>query len=189
MDPQLVRQSVDEVPESLRGLVQFVQGDLAMVDLPSADIVFLYLPQEATLKVLKDGFPALRGAARILVADPPGALQSNPARYGLRLLSSSAQQLPRLDVYEQLQGSAQTAALVLPLWDGKEEILGRNTSPRRMAPTVPLDVAFADPEDAMGDWEQVDPPEVSTPEHWSDVGLLSARSWALPWWVLGPRRV
>ncbi|CAE7847661.1 unnamed protein product, partial [Symbiodinium microadriaticum] len=103
MDPQLVRQSVDEVPESLRGLVQFVQGDLAMVDLPSADIVFLYLPQEATLKVLKDGFPALRGAARILVADPPGALQSNPARYGLRLLSSSAQQLPRLDVYEQLQ--------------------------------------------------------------------------------------
>ena len=34
-------------------------------------------------------------------------------------------------------------------------ILGRNTSPRRMAPTVPLDVAFADPEDAMGDWEQV----------------------------------
>ncbi|CAE7811388.1 HERC1, partial [Symbiodinium necroappetens] len=103
MDPQLVRQSVDEVPESLRGLVQFVQGDLATVDLPSADIVFLYLPQEATLKVLKDGFPALRGAARILVADPPGALQSNPARYGLRLLSSSAQQLPRLDVYEQLQ--------------------------------------------------------------------------------------
>lgn len=45
-----------------------------------------------------------------------------------------------------------------------------------MAPTVPLDVAFADPEDAMGDWEQVDPPEVSTPEHWSDVGLLSART-------------
>ncbi|CAE7222308.1 HERC1 [Symbiodinium sp. CCMP2456] len=28
----------------------------------------------------------------------------------------------------------------------------------------------------MGDWEQVDPPEVSTPEHWSDVGLLSART-------------
>lgn len=46
MDPQLLRQSVDEVPESLRGLVQFVQGDLAMVDVPSADIVFLYLPQE-----------------------------------------------------------------------------------------------------------------------------------------------
>eukprot|EP00439_Symbiodinium_sp_Y106_P079980 s369_g18.t1 len=45
-----------------------------------------------------------------------------------------------------------------------------------MAPAVPLDFAFADPEDAMGDWEQVDPPEVSTPEHWSDVGLLSART-------------
>ncbi|CAE7827012.1 ypt2 [Symbiodinium sp. CCMP2592] len=45
-----------------------------------------------------------------------------------------------------------------------------------MAPAVPLDFTFADPEDAMGDWEQVDPPEVSTPEHWSDVGLLSART-------------